>query len=78
MSELILALINYHHNFTALFRDTRVSRCQKKDSSGLYGARQDNTYNPGGCYSIQTNQQSTSINPPTFTPDDLPAATLPI
>jgi len=78
MSKLILALINYHNHFTALFWDTRVSRCQKKDYSGLYSARQDNTYNPGRCYSIQTNQQSTSINAPTFMPDDIPAATLPI
>jgi len=46
-----------------------------------YGARKDNkrqTHNPGGRHSIQTNQQSTSINPPTFMPDALPAATLPI
>jgi len=35
------------------------------------------TDNPGGCHSIQTNQQSTSINPH-FTPDGLPAATLSI
>jgi len=36
------------------------------------------TDNPGGRHSIRTNQQSTSINPPIFMPDALPAATLPI
>jgi len=36
------------------------------------------TNNPGGRHSIRTNQQSTSINPPSFMPDALPAATLPI
>ena len=42
-------------------------------------ARGRHTDNPGGCHSIQTKQQSTSINPPPIsTPDDLPAATLPI
>jgi len=35
------------------------------------------TDNPGGCHSIRTNQQSTSINPPIFTLHALPAATLP-
>jgi len=33
------------------------------------------TNNPGGRHSIWTNQQSTSINPPIFMPDDLPATT---
>jgi len=46
---------------------TRVSWCQKKSSSGLYGAREDNsgrhTDHPAGCHSIQTNQQFTSITP---------------
>jgi len=34
--------------------------------------------NPDERHSIQTNQQSTSINPLTFMLDALPAATLPI
>jgi len=32
----------------------------------------------GGRHSIQTKQQSTSINPPIFPPDALPVGTLPI
>jgi len=36
------------------------------------------TNNPGGRHSIRTNQQYTSTNPSIFTPDALPAATLPI
>jgi len=36
------------------------------------------TDNPGGRNSIWTNQQSTSINPPIFPLDALPAATLTI
>jgi len=44
-----------------------VSRCQKKSSSGLYGARGDirdrPTNNPAGCHFIWTNQRSTSIIP---------------
>ena len=35
------------------------------------------TDNLGGCHSIQTNQQSISINPPIFMPDAFPAATIP-
>jgi len=58
-----------------LLRTTWVSRCQKKTSSGLPEenfvcfmvlgriTRGRHTDNPGGCYSVQTNQQSTSINP---------------
>jgi len=34
------------------------------------------TDNPSGCYSTRTNQQSTSINPPIFTPDALLATNL--
>jgi len=72
-----------HSHFTALFATTTlVSQCQKKASSGLCVAsritRGRHTENPGGCHFIQTNQQSTSINPPIFTPDAIPAATLPI
>jgi len=56
-------------------RTTRVSRCQKKASSGLYGTTGDmrgrHTDNAGGRHSIRTNQQSTSINPPIFTLDAL-------
>ena len=36
------------------------------------------TDNLGVHHSIQTNQQSTSVNPPIFTTDALPATTLPI
>jgi len=36
------------------------------------------TDNPGERHSIWTNQQSISINPPIFTPDAHPAATLQI
>jgi len=36
------------------------------------------TDNPSERHSIQTNQQSTSINPAIFTPDALSVATLPI
>jgi len=63
-----------------------VSRCQKKSSSGLYGAREDNrgrhTDNTAGRHCIQTNQQPTcipSLTPPLiFMPDAFPATTLPI
>jgi len=37
-----------------------------------------NTDNLGECYSNQTNQQSTSINAPIFTPDALHPTTFPI
>ena len=61
---------------------TRVSRCQKKAYSGLaigrITIRGRHADNPGGRHSIRTNQQSTSINPPIFTLDALPATTLPI
>jgi len=49
-------------------RTTRVSRCQKKSSSGLCGAREDNrgrhADNPAGRHSIRTSQWSNSIIPP--------------
>jgi len=73
-----------HHNcFTALF----------PGPPGWAGARRKllldfmvlgritrgiHTDNPDGRHSIRTNQQSTSINPPIFTPDVLPAATVQI
>ena len=62
---------------------TGVSQFQKK-SSGLYGAGEDNrdrsrhTSNLAGRHSMRTNQRPTSNIPPIFTPDALPAATLPI
>jgi len=70
-----------HNHFTAPFSGTtRVSRRQKKTC--LYGATEDNigrhTDNPVGRHSIRTKQWPTSINPPIFTGDSLPAATLPI
>jgi len=47
---------------------TRVSRCEKKSSCGLHGAREDNRGrhigNPAGCHSIQTNQRPNFIIPP--------------
>jgi len=59
-----------------------VSRCQKKSSSGLYGATEDirgrHTDNPAGA----TPSGLISDPPPSsttiFMPDALPAATLPI
>ena len=46
------------------------------------GAGEDNrgryTDNPAGRHPLRTNQWATSINPPIFTPDALPATTLPI
>ena len=77
----------YHHHTPQPFYGpfsgiTQVSRCQKKASSGLYGAREyirrRHTDNPAGCHSIRTNQRPTSILPPIFKLDALPAATLPI
>jgi len=59
---------------------TPVSRCQKKSSSGLYKAREDNRGrhidHPAACNSMRTNQQFTSIIPHFFTLDALPAKTL--
>ena len=56
--------------YSPFSESTRVSQCQKKASSGLHGAREDNrgrhTDNPGGCHSIRTNQQSTSIDHPFY------------
>ena len=47
---------------------TRVSWCQKKSSSGLHGAREDNMRQThrqsSGRHSIQINQRLTSIIPP--------------
>ena len=67
--------------YSPLSRTTRMSRCQKKASSGFYGAREDitrgrHTDNPYGRHSVRTNQQSTSINPPIFMPVNLPVVTL--
>jgi len=59
---------------------TQVNRCQKKSSSGLYDAMGDITDTP----TIQlgatpTGLVRTHLPPPLiFTPDALPAATLPI
>jgi len=72
---------HHHHNrFTAFFPDYRVSWCQKKYKLlDFYGAKEDNrgrhTNHPAGCHSIQTNQQPTSIIPPIFTLDAVPATT---
>jgi len=62
------------------FRTTQVSRYQKKSFSGLYGAREDNTgrhtVHLAGLHSIWTNSDPLPSSP-IFTPDALPAATLP-
>jgi len=63
------------------FQDDPGEPVSEESFFWTYGARKDNKrqiHNPGGRHSIQTNQQSTSINPPTFMPDALPAAILPI
>ena len=82
-SRSIQFMYHHHNRFTALFPGT----------SGWAGARRKllldfmvlgrikrgrHTNNPGAHHSIQTNQQSTSINLPIFVPDALPDATLPI
>jgi len=50
-------------------------------SSGLYGAREDNsgrhTDHPDGCHFIRINQRPTSSSP-IFMPDALPVVTLPL
>jgi len=50
------------------FGTTRLSRCQKKSSSGLYGVTEDNRgrhiNHPAGCHSIRTNQRQ----PPSHQP----------
>jgi len=50
---------------------TRVSRCQKKYYSGLFGARGDirgrHTDNPAGHHSFWTNQWPTSLIPHFYT-----------
>ena len=64
--------ITTSHTHTQLFYDpfsrtTQVSWCQKKTSSGLYGARGDitgrHTNNPAQRHSIWTNKQPTSPIP---------------
>ena len=69
--------------FYGLFsRITRVSRCQKKSSSQLYGAREDNrgrhTDNPDIRHSVRTNQRPHLHRTPIFMPDSFPATILPI
>jgi len=62
----------YIHTHTTVLQafsgTTRVSRCQKKASSGPYGARGDirgkHTNNPTGCHCIRTNQWPISLIPP--------------
>jgi len=62
------------------FRDyPRVSRCQKKSFSALFGARKDKqrqTHRSSGWAPLY--QRPTSITSPIFMPDALPAATLPL
>jgi len=76
------------HTYTQLFYGpfawtTWVSRCQRKTSCGLYGAREDDrgrhTDHLDGRHSIWTNQRPTSITlPHFFTPDAIAATTLPV
>jgi len=60
----------------------QVSRCQKKASSGLYGAREDNkrqTHRQSGWVPLHPDQSAIHVHQsPIFTSDDLPAATLTI
>jgi len=64
------------------FRTTGVSRCQKKTSSGLYGATEDNKrqiHRQSRLVPLHLDQSATHLHqPPIFTPDALPVATLPI
>jgi len=84
LTTCIIFSISWHtQQFYCPFSETTpVSWCQNKSSSGHYGAREDNmgkhTDNLAARHSIRTNQRPTSIIPPIFTPDALPAATLPI
>jgi len=74
-----------HHNnrFTALFLGPPGSAGARRKLLldfmvlGMI-TRGRHTDNPGERHSIQTNQQSTSINSPIFTPDAHPATILPI
>jgi len=58
-----------------------VSHCQKKSSSGLYGAREDNRgrhTNHLACATLLGLISDPPPSSPIFTPDALPAATLPV
>ena len=58
---------------------TRVSRCQKKASSGLHGAREDNkrqTHRQSGWAPLHPDQSAIHLH--RFTPDAVPTATLPL
>jgi len=79
------AILNNHtHNhFTAIFGNTQVSQCQKKSSSGLYGASKNKVIEADTCtIRIGTTPSGPISDPPPssliFTLDALPAATLPI
>ena len=76
MSALTLVLQTTDHTYThtlsfygPISGTIRVSRWQKKSSSGFYSARRDTRYtdNPAGCHSIRTNQRSTSLIPHFYT-----------
>jgi len=60
------------------FQDYRVSRYQKKSSSGLHGASEDNrgrhTNHLPGRHSIQTNQHQPPLSLHFYRPHALPAA----
>jgi len=73
---------NTHNHFTSHFLGLPRWAGASRSELLVYGAREDNrgrhTDHPDGRQSIRTNQWPTSIILPIFTPDALPAATLPL
>ena len=71
-----------HNHFTSHFLGLPRWAGASRSELLVYGAREDNrgrhTDHPDGRQSIRTNQWPTSIILPIFTPDALPAATLPL
>jgi len=82
--ECLFTVTYHHHNhFTVLFPGppgwAGARRKLLLDFMTLWRiTRGRHTKSPGGHHSIWTNLQSTSINPPIFMLDALPATTLPI
>ena len=79
---VIASVENWNTHTTVLQPFYRDYLGEPVPEEGLYGAREDNrgrhTQHLAGCHSIQNNQWPTSIIPPIFMPDALPAATLPL
>jgi len=80
-----LRTLEYHtlQSFYGTFSGTtRLSRCHKKASSGLHGAKEDNkrqTHRQSGWEPLHPDQSAIHLHQsPIFMPDALPAATLPI